>query len=1163
LNSRRIYLCTIFLLLAGKTFSQSVPVPTSNLREKFITTRINPTHFDSISVIPGTVSIVGVPENLYNIDFINGTVYWKSRLSPDSVLITYRVFPFRFNEVTRRYNFDSIRFNFNSERPFILKSDQELNNKIFNFGNMEYNGSIGRGISFGNSQDAVVNSSLNLQLNGYIGDSLLLSAAISDNNIPIQPQGNTQNINDFDKILLQIGKRGWQASFGDIDIRQDQNYFLKFSSRLQGASFRSVNPINKNTTNSLLVSGAIAKGKFTRDEITPIDGNQGPYRLSGANGELVFTILAATEKVFIDGQLMTRGADQDYVIDYNTAEITFTAKRPITKDSRIQVEFEYTDRNYLNSQVYANDEISVNKKFKVNVAVYSNVDAKNTSINQNLDVNQKEFLSQIGNRVDSAYYPDDVLDTFSASKILYKKIDTVFNGTHDSIFVYSVNPGDTLYNLGFTNVPQGKGDYIQASSNANGQVYMWVQPVNGVSQGNYAPVVLLVAPKKQQLISTSAQYFLNDKSYIKGEIAFSNYDVNTFSLLDKGGDHGAAAKFEYYGENRVFKNSEKTYLLQSGVNYEYVQDHFTPIERLRDVEFNRDWSLPFTAPAATENLISGTLQLKDAKNNYLKYELTNYNRSDDYEGIRNSLDHMMQFKGWRIADKFDISNIQYGDQKGTYFRPTLDISKMMTGLDHLTIGAGYSAENNKQLDQVADTITSISYSFDTWQIYLKSNQKKLNKWGITYVERTNRIPFQKNFINQDKSRNLTLTTELMSNKNRQLRMNLTYHALDVINPGPGNEQSDKGLLGRMEYNMREWKGFLRGNMLYELGSGQEQKRQITYVQVPAGQGNYTWIDYNHDGIPQLNEFEPAVYADQGDYIMVYTPTDQYVKANYLTFNYVLSLDPSAFMPKKIDFDHTRFWGRFSSSSSLQINKKNVAQNGNFEFNPFTRQLVDSNLITLSSFLSNTLYFNRKSIKWGIDITHRINTTKALLDYGFQSNKLRDITIKSRWNLNHSIATTLTNKFALNQLITPAFSNRNYLIKEVSVEPSVSYVHKSNFRVSLIYTYDNKYNTINFMEKALNNVLAVEVRYNVLSDGTLSGRLSLNNIDFNPGSGGSATSTTGYVLLNGLAPGDNYLWNIQLTKRLAGNIELNLQYDGRRPAGSKVVNTGTATVRAIF
>lgn len=1112
---------------------------------------------DTLSIIPQTLVVDRIPATDYNLDPVKALLVWIRKPATDSVLITYRVFPFRLDAITQRLQYDSVKNSF-YVKPFEFNSGlTQAQRGIFDFGTLRAEGSFGRQVGFGNSQDAVLNSTFNLQLSGMLGDSIEIQAAITDNNIPIQPDGNTQQLNEFDQVYLQFKKKGWQLNLGDIDLRQNQSYFLNFYKRLQGISFSTRNRISKNMQSNTLVSGSVAKGKFTRNILSTLEGNQGPYRLRGANNEFFFIVLANTERVFYDGQLLQRGEDQDYVINYNTAEISFTPKRMITKDSRVQVEFEYADRNYLNANLYLSQELEIGSKLKLRVGAFQNSDARNSSINQVLDDKQKLFLANIGDSVQRALYPSAAIDSFAAGKVLYEKI--IVTPGVDSFYRYSTDPLLAKYNLSFVDLGPGNGNYIPDFNGANGKVYRYVAPVGPVKQGQYEPVQVLVAPRKQQVVNLGIDYQAAPGTLIKAEVATSNNDVNTFSAKDDGDDRGWATKLQV-SNDRNFSNPRKLQLT-TGLDYEYVQQKFRPLERLRNVEFSRDWGLNLQATPvpADEHILRASAKLKDKRAHAADLQFTHYRRNSDYTGFQQLVRHSFNLKGWQMNNQFGVTRFNAADTRGTFLRPMIDISKVLTRMAKWRLGFNYALEKNNNRSETADTLLPLSFWFDIYSAYLQSDETKKNRHKITFFTRSDRYPVQKRFVKGDRSLNLNLQTELLANPKRQLYLNTTFRKLKVYDTLVSRQKEDETILGRAEYVMNEWKGLLTGNLLYEVGAGQEQRRDFAYLEVPAGTGQYAWIDYNNDGVQQLNEFEIAAFPDQARFIRIFTPTNDFIKANYITFNYSLNISPRALLNASNLKGFKKFLSRFIFATSLQINKKSVST-GDFAFNPFKYGVNSDNLITLSTVLLNTVSYNRFSNKWGLDFSNLRNNGKSLLTYGYESRKLNDWTLKFRWNINRSLLFNLNGKKGANLLFTPQFANRNYELSVYSAEPFLTFIRGTKFRVVASYRFDRKTNLPLYGgEKSLSHAVNLESKYNILQSSSVSGKFTLNSIRYDY----PANTTVSYIMLDGLLPGKNYLWNLSFSKRLLNNLELSFQYDGRKAGNARTVHLGRAGITALF
>jgi hypothetical protein len=1160
----------------------------SNARSKVFAVKTDTIHLDSLSIVPESVIVRSwkkrdtISPSLYHVEAAKSLLIWKKKPPIDSVKISYRVFPYNFSSSYFHKDFSHFNKRDSLFRNYYTFTPENSSANIFNIGGLNYNGSFSRGITFGSSQDLTVNSNLNLQLSGKLND-VEVTAAVSDNNIPIQPEGNTQQLQDFDKVYIQLKRNGTTLIAGDFNLDRPDSYFMNFNEKLEGASLTSLYKISNTFTAKTTVSGAISGGEFARNTFYGTEGNQGPYQLTGNNNETFIIIVAGSEKVYIDGSLMTRGDNQDYTIDYNSGQVSFTPNRLITKDSRIDVDFQYSAQDYLRTLIYLNQEFDT-KNVKIKFNLYDEADNKNQPIQQTLTPQQEKLLASVGDSVQKAIIPSVDSTAYNSAEIQYKLIDTTVGsnfvpGTHgtvvpstrggvtyDSVFVYSVNPANAFYTVNFSYVGQGAGDYIISSTVANGRVYNWVEPINGVHQGAYIPAILLIAPQAKQMATLGVDYQITKQSSLSVEGAYSNVNLNTFSSIDKSNDQGWAG-YANFTQHLYFDScASKPMNLTILASYEHDQKNFQAIDPYRSIEFNRDWNLneitnlqsDVYAPTG-QDLTSLTLNLNQGKNQLASYQVSSYLLESEYAGINQVFNGSYSLQNFKLQLSGSLLNSQSSLQNTEFFRPTIDFSKLFPGLDKIVVGAQFFEEDDRITSGKPDTLTASSYYDYQYEVYVRSADSLKNRFKLDFVHRYDFYPDGQNFGALDNSNTLNFTMTVAKMKNSNLNFTFSYRQLNVYDTAKTTQQQGQDILGLVQYNITVHQGFLVSNTLYSVGSGLQQKEEYTFVQVPAGTGVYEWVDFNHDGIAELNEFIIAPYQDEADYIKVYNPTNQFVKDYTVKFNELLSINPRVLLANsKGSFD--KLLSRFSSQSSVQLSRQNLQNSGVSPFNPFNYNLNDSVLLSATANVSNNIYFNRLSPKYEIDFLSQNTLNRAALTEGSQSQLQDQYTLHFRWNAVKKITILEDLKDIRNYSNSELLSSDDYNVYSKATETQIVFQPSVNFRTSLDYLYMRGYNE-DSVENYTNNKATLDAKYTILSKSSVEVTFAYALVSYT----GSDNSPVQYAMLNGLQPGNNLVWTVQYDRKLSNFVQITLTYDGRKTGTGtgSLVNTGSAQVRATF
>ncbi|WP_113663756.1 hypothetical protein [Pedobacter nanyangensis] len=1124
----------------------------TNRRSKKITSSRTVILLDSLSIVPQSFAVkypedIAADTSLYTVDYAKATFLWKGA-EGISLNLHYKVFPMLFSKTYRHKDIKRLEQSVISGSDTYVYKPQTVENTLFSMKGLHKSGSISRGIMFGNNQNLSVNSNMVLQMSGKIANDIEILAAISDDNLPIQPEGNTQQLNEFDRVFVQIKKDSTVLTAGDYELKRPDSYFMNFYKRTQGAminhQFKTENGIRFSTT----VAAAVAKGRSARNQIMGQEGNQGPYRLTGNNGETYIVVIAGTERVYIDGVPLLRGQDNDYVIDYNTAEITFTAKQLINLNTRISVEFEYSDKNYSRSLTYLNQRIEKGQlAFRLNY--YNEKDNRNQPFLQTLTDAQKQFMASLGQNISQAYYPNVTEVPFNENEILYERLLSTGGIEY---YRYSTDPAVAKYRVGFSYVGDGKGNYrINHQSAANGKVYEFVEPVGGVLQGNYEPITLLVTPKQQQLITVAADYKPQKQSVFSSEFAISNNNVNLFADKRMANVTGQGLKLDAL---HPFELNQKGLKLNTSANYEYVSKTFKPIERYRMVEFNRDFNLDALTTPATEHLFSVGAQLYNNPLQNISYTLSTFSRETQYQGYLHKVNGL--YKQGRYGLKYDGSLLKSDAtvSRGTFFKHYLEVNREIFGL---LAGFVFEQQHNLTSDKQTDVLTGSSFSYHLYKWYLQSKAGQSNRYKLDYSYRQDQLPRGTQLLNSSHSQSVNLGVDLTKNANSVLSLTSGYRKTDYTN-GFASVSNDESLVGRLDYSLNAFKGFINSSLYYEVGNGQEPRREITYLEVLPGQGVYAWNDYNGNGIKELNEFEISRFPDQAKYIRVFTAGTEYVRTNFTGINQSIRLTPSAILKGAKGWQ--KLLRKFTNQLSYKIDRKILASKGLEVYNPFNTGIDGENLVSLSSFLRNTLFFDRNNPKFGVDFNYLTDGGKSFLSNGFDSRKRHETGLRIRTTPARSANLNLTVNHGRKKYQSELFSQRNYQITYLDLLPEFNYQFNTDFRLTFLGVYGSQHNMEALGgEKNTNITFTTETRYNVLKRGVLTGKVSFINNKFK----GNGNSTIGYEMLSGLQVGNNYTWGLALQRTIGNGIQLNISYEGRKSPAVNTVHTGNMQVRAYF
>jgi len=1033
---------------------------------------------------------------------------------------------------------------------------------------LQKSGSIFRGLQVGSNKDLTINSGFRMQLSGKLSSDLDIVAALTDENVPLQPEGTTQTLQELDKVFIELKHPRYAATLGDFVYEIGGLHggeFGKLSRKLQGvtgsASVKDV--VGEGSSLAVTLAGATARGKFTTNQLQGTEGNQGPYRLTGQDPGSRPIIIAGTERVYINGQLVTRGETNDYTVDYSTGEVYFSARRLITNASRITVDFEYTDRQFIRNMLGATASLdALNSRLHIVSSITQEADDPSSPIDIALTDSLRGIITASeGDRFKAGIsgIRDMGRDSVTlAGKGQYILRDTIIVGRQRQFLVYAPGDFQARYSVSFSYVSQMPRDSLGYERGASGGFVLV-----GLGKGSYLPVQFLPVPELHRVANGILSFTPVSEVTIAAEYAFSGYNLNRLSYTNESTRQGGAYKLraEYHPKDVMIGGA---HLGELGITVSdrFVDRRFVSLDRSNEVEFNRAWNLD---PA-----VAGDEEIREVGVNYSPF-------------------HTLRLSG------------TYGslERKGSVRSDRTALSAVLT--DSSAPKLLYSSEFIRSQDYLLNNTSawmrqrgSVSYPFSRLQsalrIELEDRQQNPNssdslaQGSFRFLEIAPslsllsldpiRMSAEVQIRSEDSASNggmakaVHAVTQLYDMQLRQWNSLTGSVALSLRRSDITDEFASKGspssntMLIRSQVQYAPWRRALDIDVLYEFAREKSAAMRRIFVRVPKGTGNYRYAgDANQNGVADDNEFEQTRF--DGDYIAITIPGEQLVPVADLRTGLRMRFNAGKLLTQRTSFLEKAI-AAVSTETVARVEEKSMTANASdIYFLHLSRFRNDSTTISGTNLFTQDVYLFESDPSFSLRL--RFNERKGLIRLvGItERSYFREQSVRFRSQLLREIGnqTEFTNK--TDQLFPSASSPRQRDLSSDEFRTEFSYRPYSEWDVSFgvaLSGVSNRFESSG-ASASINEQFA-RLTYAILSLGQLRAEIQREEVliadDKKDG-----TASYPFEFTNGKAIGKTFQWHLAFDYRISQFLQLTFNYDGRSEGGRSAVHTARVEARAFF